>query len=80
MASMRQAEHEVPRAEGAPYTDQVVRRAEYERTHPWVEIQHISGPMWRAVITLPEGERAIVELGLKWLLNKLDRLDEEPEA
>jgi hypothetical protein len=59
----------------APYTDQVPRRLEYEKTHPDVQIRYLR-PAWQAVVREDDGETVITRYDLKSLLDKLESMDE----
>jgi hypothetical protein len=57
------------------YSDQVVRRLEYEATHPDVEIIYLP-PCWQAIIreVADDGMTIITRLSLEKLLDKLESL------
>jgi hypothetical protein len=57
------------------YMDQVLRRREYEKTHPNVEIIYLS-PFWQAIIREDDdGKTIITRPSLGKLLDKLESLD-----
>jgi hypothetical protein len=55
------------------YTDQVVRLERFRADHPEVKVECLTPTRWQAVIPQEDGEGVITRVGLRSLLDALDR-------